>query len=164
MSGGQLGSSYCPVLASSNVPDSPGLKPCRGRVGAHTPSCPKLPHHRWERGRRRRRPPEPDRCLFLPSAHDPYVVCNAPTTCWKPQEQPHQGKFHGRGKRPGPAARCTFSLWCGGGMYCHEPQKGGASFQRGRSLLQPAKLQTGLPSSSPDGQRKAKRLYPFLPK
>lgn len=52
----------------------------------------------------------------------------------------------------------------GGGMYCHEPQKGGASFQRGRSLLQPAKLQTGLPSSSPDGQRKAKRLYPFLPK
>lgn len=33
---------------------------------------------------------------FPPSAHDPYVVCNAPTTCWKPQEQPHQGKFDGR--------------------------------------------------------------------
>lgn len=36
------------------------------------------------------------RCLFLPSAHDPYVVCNEPTTPWKPQEQPHQGKFDGR--------------------------------------------------------------------
>lgn len=36
------------------------------------------------------------RCLFLPSAHDPYVVCNEPTTSWKPQEQPHQGKFDGR--------------------------------------------------------------------
>lgn len=115
MSRGQLGvlkGHYDPVLSSSNVPVSPSLVPCRGRVCTHMP-MPKPPTS-WGLGSEEEtNQPEPDYCLFLPSAHDPYVVCNAPTTCWKPQEQPCQGKLHGKGKRAGPATPWTFSSWCG---------------------------------------------------
>lgn len=100
----QLGIHYCPVPSSSNASASPSLIPIQQRLGRPTSLAVTTSHVAGKGAGGGGDLPGPDCSLFLPSAHDPYVVCNAPTTCWKPQEQPHQGKSCDKGKRPELAA------------------------------------------------------------
>lgn len=110
---GQLGIHYCPVSSSMSLP-LPASHPAE--AGWKPTSLAVKTSHVTGKGAGGGDLPGPDCCLFLPSAHDPYVVCNAPTTCWKPQEQPHQGKSHDKGKRPELAAPpWTFSFGVGAG-------------------------------------------------